>query len=457
MITNKGQSLLTKYLVGQTPAYASYIAVGCGTRPQDASYSPSASEISSQRLKNNLDFEMFRIPITSRGYVTEISGTATITGVSIVGNVVTYTANNSFVVGDTVTISGISPSQLNIKEAIISSATATNFSIINSTSGSYSSGGIAKTYYTNIVFTGELPTEERYEISEIGLFSAQSNPDAGSKDSKTIYSFSQLENWQFHGTSVEAIPVVYTALDAGNSTNTIDGEYFVDGVLKDCKVFHTNSSNALFGNVNRSNRYETPRFLNNSIAIRGNLSTLDYSAGRVTYDSGDHIHLNGVALGLDRNSPSDELKLAFSVINTRGSEDEHPSAVRILIEFSSSDTLMDGQSSTFEVNLDSSDFDFSENRYFVISKKISELNPTSNFSWLEAYNIKMYVSVLGDDDLPSDNFYVCLDAFRLENVSNINPLYGMFGYSPVKSTSAETIKKLENTTSYIEFRFGVDV
>jgi hypothetical protein len=400
---------------------------------------------------------MFRIPITSRGYVTEISGTATITGVSIVGNVVTYTANNSFVVGDTVTISGISPSQLNIKEAIISSATATNFSIINSTSGSYSSGGIAKTYYTNIVFTGELPTEERYEISEIGLFSAQSNPDAGSKDSKTIYSFSQLENWQFHGTSVEAIPVVYTALDAGNSTNTIDGEYFVDGVLKDCKVFHTNSSNALFGNVNRSSRYETPRFLNNSIAIRGNLSTLDYSAGRVTYDSGDHIHLNGVALGLDRNSPSDELKLAFSVINTRGSEDEHPSAVRILIEFSSSDTLMDGQSSTFEVNLDSSDFDFSENRYFVISKKISELNPTSNFSWLEAYNIKMYVSVLGDDDLPSDNFYVCLDAFRLENVSNINPLYGMFGYSPVKSTSAETIKKLENTTSYIEFRFGVDV
>jgi hypothetical protein len=457
MITNKGQSLLTKYLVGQTPAYASYIAVGCGATPQDELYSPSANEISLQKLKNSLDFEMFRIPITSRGYVTEISEIATITGVSIVGDVVTYTANNSFVVGDTVTISGILPSQLNIKEAIISSATSTNFSIINPTSGSYSSGGIAKTYYTNIVFTGELPTEERYEVSEIGLFSAQSNPDAGSKDSKILYSFSQLENWQFHGASIETIPVIYTALDAGNSTNSIDGEYFVDGTLKDCKVFHTNSSNSLFGNVNRANRYETPRFLNNFIAIRGNLSALDYSDGRVVYDSGDHIHLNDTVLGLDRNSPSDELKLAFSVINTRGSEDEHPSAVRLLIEFSSSDTLLDGQSSTFEVNLDSSDFDFSENRYFVISKKISELNPTSNFLWLNAYNVKIYASVLDDDDLPSDNFYVCLDALRLENVSNANPLYGMFGYSPVKSVSAQTIKKLENTTNYIEFRFGVDV
>jgi hypothetical protein len=57
---------LAKYLLGQAPAYASYIAVGCGATPLGVGdsmgdYSP----------KTNLDFEMFRVPISSRGFVNE--------------------------------------------------------------------------------------------------------------------------------------------------------------------------------------------------------------------------------------------------------------------------------------------------------------------------------------------------------------------------------------------------
>ena len=33
MITNTGKSIIAKYLVGQAPAYASYIAIGCGPKP----------------------------------------------------------------------------------------------------------------------------------------------------------------------------------------------------------------------------------------------------------------------------------------------------------------------------------------------------------------------------------------------------------------------------------------
>jgi len=457
MITNKGQALLTKYLIGQAPAYASYIGVGCGPTPYDESDTPSSSEISSQRLKENLDFEMFRVPITSRGYVTEVSGSATITGASRSGSSVTYTANNTFVAGDTVTITGITPAQFNVHEAIIVSATSTNFTITNLITGSYSSGGLAKTYYTNIVLTAELPTEERYEISELGLFSAQANPDAGSRGSRTIYSFSQNENWQQHGSSVEKIPVIYTPLDAGNQANQIDGTYFVDGAQKDCKVFHTNSDNAVFSNSTRIARYETPRFLNNTIAIRGNLSDLDYTGGSLVYNSGAHIHLNGVSLNLDKNSPGDELKLAFSVANKRGAEDEHPSAVRILIQFSSVDAISGGESASFEVNLTDADVDFSVNRYFVISKMISELKATSGFSWSRVQNVTVHVTTLDDQDAVSDNFYVLLDAIRLENTTVVNPLYGMSGYAIAKTSGAATIKKLANTTSYVEFRFGMDV
>jgi hypothetical protein len=40
-----------------------------------------------------------------------------------------------------------------------------------------------------LYLTAELPTEERYEISEIGIYSAGSNPSAGAYDSKTIFAF----------------------------------------------------------------------------------------------------------------------------------------------------------------------------------------------------------------------------------------------------------------------------
>lgn len=149
--------------------------------------------------------------------------------------------------------------------------------------------------------------------------------------------------------------------------------------------------------------------------------------------------------------------MAFSVANTRGAEDEHPSAVRLLLKFSDVDSTSSGQSASFEVNLTSSDVDFSENRYFIISKKISELFATSGFSWARVSNITIHVSILDDQSAVSDKFYLCLDALRLENTTVVNPLYGMSGYAVAKTSGAATIKKLPNTTSYVEFRFGMDV
>lgn len=457
MITNKGQVLLTKYLIGQAPSYASYIAVGSGPIPYTSETVVSPAEASKQRLKQNLDFEMFRVPITSRGYLTEESGSATITAATVSGSNVEYTAANSFLTGDRVTIAGVVPSQFNVSDAIIIDSSPTSFTVVNPISGSYVSGGSAKTYYTNIVLTAELPTEERYEITELGLFSAQSNPDAGSQDSRTIYSFSQNENWQFHGDSVEPIPVVYSPLD-NNEANVIDGTYFVNGTYKDCKVFHTNADNRVFSNQYRIERFETCRYLNNIIALRGNLSDLSYNqqTNRVSYVSGNHIHLNGVSYNFDKNSPSDELRLAFTVINKRGAEAEKPAAVRIIVEFSSTDSTSSGESAKMEINLTDADASFDSNRYFVATKKFSELHQTSGFSWNQVSNVKIYASAIDSSGDTTDNFYICLDALRLENTTAINPLYGMSGYSVVRTDIGSTIKKLENTTNYIEFRFGMD-
>jgi hypothetical protein len=66
VITNTGKSIIGKYLLGNTPSYASYIAVGCGATPLD-----TADSSGDYSTKTNLDFEMFRVPISSKGFVNE--------------------------------------------------------------------------------------------------------------------------------------------------------------------------------------------------------------------------------------------------------------------------------------------------------------------------------------------------------------------------------------------------
>ena len=59
------------------------------------------------------------------------------------------------------------------------------------------------------------------------------------------------------------------------------------------------------------------------------------------------------------------------------------------------------------------------------------------------------------DNVPSSDYYVALDAMRLENVATVNPLYGLTGYSVIKNTDATTVVKSSNTSNYIEFRFAI--
>jgi hypothetical protein len=61
------------------------------------------------------------------------------------------------------------------------------------------------------------------------------------------------------------------------------------------------------------------------------------------------------------------------------------------------------------------------------------------------------------NNTPTSDFYVCLDGFRLENVTSTNSVYGLTGYSVMRTPNAKTIIKSANTTNYIEFRFGLDV
>ena len=387
MITNTGKNILAKYLVGQAPAYASYIAIGCGPTPLALD-----GEYGDYSAKQSLDFEMFRVPITSRGYVTE--------------------------------------------------------------------NGQSK-----IVFTAELPTAERYEITEVGVWSAGSNPTAGAYDSKTLYSFSTSENWEHHVDSNSlSIPSIQIPL---GENNVITGSYKLDssrkysatGTLTELPVFQTNADNTIFTNSERVNRYERCRFLNNTMVVRGDLTNMSVTDGRLVVPADSkHIHLTGVNLDLNKNAPSDELRLAFSVINKDGESAVQPDEVRLMVEFAESDVHGTGQWARFEIIVKESDLgvDFATNRYFISKKRLEELYKSTGFTWSVVDVVKIFASVIKDGTV-SEDYYVCFDALRLENVTSSNPIYGLSGYSVIKNTASQPILKYPNTTNHIEFRFGMDV
>ena len=313
---------------------------------------------------------------------------------------------------------------------------------------------------SKVVLTAELPSQERYEITEVGIFSAASNPVAGAFDSRVVYSFSDTDNWRYSidGESPVNIFSEYMPLDCESNNGDI---------IQTPKVFSTNADNRVFTDEDRVDRNERCRFLNNIIAMRGDTSTLSYNpqGSMVPLTGSDYIILDPTSVDFTRNSPLDELRLAFSVVSRVANSLTVPDNVKILLEFSHTGADASIQYAKFIVDIDDIDHedgtsedthDFENNRYVVVSRTFQELDKSLRFRWADVSVAKIYAYVT-KDNLPSDSFYVCLDALRLENNTATNSLYGLTGYSVIKNVDSRPIIKSENTTNYIEFRFALDV
>lgn len=381
MITNTGKNILAKYLVGQAPAYASFLALGVGQRPLDDD--EIFDDYSDQKF---LDFEVLRVPISSRGYVYNQDGSA------------------------------------------------------------------------NIVFVGELPSDQRYEFTEVGVFSGKANPAAGSLDSRMLYTFSESERWEFHD-DIRAV-----GLETKLAPLYGEGESTASVINVPEIAFRTNSNNAIFEGPGRLARYERPRFLDRTLVIRGDMSELEYRNGRLLPKETDmsgyyssHIHLTGVNLNLNRNSPRDELRLAFSILNKAAVQAEQIESVKILVEFASTDVVDPDNFARIEIDLGNEDVIFANNRYIIEKIRLEDLIKSNGFTWNTVNVIKIFVSVFEVGGGPSDNFYVCLDGLRVENVTSESPLYGLTGYTVVRSEGAKPIIKEPNSSNLLEFRFNLDV
>lgn len=381
MITNFGKNVLAKYLVGQAPAYASFIAIGVGTRPLAV-----GEPLVDFSTKEQLEFETLRMPITSRGFVYDEDGRP------------------------------------------------------------------------NVVFLAEIPTEQRYAITEVGIYPGRSNPSAPNTDSRMIYSFSEAENWEIHTES--AASTIRTTVAPLNGDEPSGKIAFPDA------AFRTNSNNTLFGSPIRVGLFERPRFLDRAVLLRGDLSFLVVDNGNLrVFESegsyfGTHIHYNGITLNLDQNSAEDELRLAFSILNKEDTQGQTVQNVRLLVEFANADVLSPSSFARMEIQLTqgAGGVNFNTNRYFVIKEKLGDLIKSPNFTWNSVNTVRIYATVIQSGaSTPSENFYVALDGLRFENVTAKNPLYGLSGYSVIKTLDGRPVIKESNTSNSIEFRYGLDV
>ena len=444
MITNQGKEIISRYLLSQVPSYATHIAVGCGAIPLDGNdTAPSTITLLEKEI---LDFEMFRVPITSKGFVNQ-EYNFDITNKSLTSNVATLTTSvpHNITIGDSVIITGVH-AIFNGTHSVSGVPTSTTFNYsktnTNVASAAVSPVGNVSVSKTKVSLTAELPTSERYEISEIGVWSAPSNTLAINFDSRIIFDFS--ESWKGHGTSIYD-PVINT--NVGNNTTDIEDNGDT--------IFYALTSDPLFQNSVRKARKEGARYLTTTLLMRGDTSTITGSSGSWV-GAGEHIHLNGISFDISRNSANDILKLAFSLVDKTEIAETLPNNVKILIQFyKNEDERTATGYATAEIQIAGTEF--STSRYHVVDIPISDLITSTGFSAPTIRVCRIFTQITSAGMSPSTDHYLAFDAFRIENVTTTNPLYKLSGYSVVRTDTGDPIIKNQNTNNYIDFRFNLGI
>lgn len=485
MITNDGKEIISKFILGQVPSFATHLSIGCGATPLDANDTYPNTVYSKQRM----DFEMTRVPISSKGFVDD-SKAFSVTAKHLWSNVATITTatTHDAVIGETIVVSGVDTTfdgQFTITDIDYANKLI-KFSLIGANVGAGSNpitqstvvspNGSCIISRTKVSLTAELPTANRYEITEVGIWSAGSNNLAALYDSRMIFNFAS--GWEEHDASgIITVPQVLTLGSATSSDITTTEN-----------VFFALTNDILFQNTTRKLRKEGPRHLNSTTLVRGDFSTISPTGGgswtttnikNNWIATGSHIHLNNINFDINGNNASDILKLAFSIIDktVTGSNIDD---VKIFAEFIKNEFAAESNYARMQIYVPGAAFSgvqyLNDNKYYVASAPLSQdidynnyntvgstaetlskpyirFYTSQGFSPTEIRMCRIYVSVTASAS-PSQNHYVCFDGLRIDNTTE-NPVYKMCGYSVIRDDGTP-ITKLANTNNYVDFRFSLD-
>jgi hypothetical protein len=471
MITNVGKNIVAKYLIGEAPAYASFMALGCGPKPRQNI--TTLSDVDTFEYSGTIQISLGETRITSmettKGLLpgmtlSKVSGTGVFGGVSQVATIVsvndstsiTITTEEASTVGsiifyvfgsysvlrvedtsplwkgarltqvssfagsldssaittvDKITSFGSPPNEIvnlvritpgpvseKIENALLRIGTDPRINTLEfeSIRVPISSRGYVNDNGTNkIILTAQLPSEERYEFTEVGIYSAGSNRSAGAYDSKTISAFSGTEGWELSAngsisgpSTAQGAPFLETEFSIIDSNNNI---------TPTPPAIKIRATNGIFANDTRIGRYERTRYLDNVFLVRGDNSFI-YDSGMPEWNidsSPKFLQLSSNIIDLSRNSSSDLLKLAFSIVSVNGGSSLIvPTDTFVVVEFSNSNR---SQVAKMQIRINEDDYDLASNRYIVGIKKLQDLvYITDQFSWKTINTVRIYASTTRD-------------------------------------------------------------
>lgn len=461
MITSKGNQIVSKYLLGQAPEYAAYLSIGVGAHPLDLN-EDDASPIT----KKSMDFEAFRVPVISRGIVND-NIVLDINSWSASGNVVTIETPSlhGTKVGDEISVAFSLPAYDSWEGNFVVATTTSNTISYEQTisasawTATASASDTATVSYNRerLVFKAELPTEQRYEMTEIAIYPAATNSLALNYDSRVVGGFLTTEGWTYHAVSPTLVEsdnaISFTTESIANNAGAIGSATFTDPATSQsaCALF-VNSDNEAFTFFERTQRHEPPRFYNRCLIVPGNMTEFDNDLMEITGRK-DYIYTNSLKLNFSQNSPNDYIKFALSVLSSDLTPSAPPNKVRLKFELLDS---LSGEKAVVTHLLTSSDF--SDSRYQIVSKQKRDFTLGEDFDWARVDGIIIYAETLNSSG-DYDGSYVLFDGIRVDNENTENPLYGMVAYSRLKnnSTEGQPILKTENSQGYIEYRLGVNI
>jgi hypothetical protein len=318
-----------------------------------------------------------------------------------------------------------------------------------------------------IVFKAELPIEQRYQITEIGLYPANSNLVAGNFDSKIIATFNNTEPWTISNNLNDSSTVSYKGelridpINIGDIATTIVGSTPAEDYVLDAFQF-LNSNSPIFEYSERLSRAEQPRYLNRSMIVSGSTSVVNtlmpFSSASISTSSSAsyYIENNSINLNLGKNLPTDQIKLALSIVSKArsGVTAQAPDNVKIRLEFLNNTSENPPKA---YINFAIQDTDIDEVRYKVLTANLSDFTTTENFSWSAINSVRIYTCIHDDSNVKTADHFVIYDGLRFENISSYNPLYSLIAAEYIKTLDENPVLKKENSTGYVEYRFGVGV
>lgn len=449
MITNNGKEIIAKYILGQAPSYATHISLGCGAEPN------TTGDFSN---KKTMDFEMIRIPISSRGFVND-------NGVSKIALSAEMPTEYRYEITEVgLWSAGSNTAATNSDSRMIFTFADDEGWQLHKTDSPGSTGPIPSYFEpldggddtNNINVVTTIPIVNKQLTSNVATLTYTGDPVLYEDQKVTISGVGSPFDGDIYIDSINTVNKTFSWNEVASNVPSTP----VSGGLAsvDVAVFGTTADNESLLSSIRQDRREGSRYLNYTIFMRGDTSSINSSFVVSDGSAGNssHIHLDGRNFNLSKNSPKDQLKFALSIVPKEESNVVVPYATRVVMEFFQSENNTTVGYARLKHQIDSTDLS-ADNRYYVITKELKDLETSPDFSWSEVRLSRVYVSVfkLSGDTQPSDEYYVVLDAMRFDNLNSYNPLYVMSGYSVIEDT--RPIVKTENTSNYIEFRFGLGV